>query len=199
MAEILNLEDTLERINHDTALCLAVLKEFVRSHHAEPSQMDRLIENNHIDDALKKAHSMKGMALNLGAHQLSEVAKSLELALKNQDVSLLNQLQNEFAHCHRLTLVEIEKAIEQLEEQQDIVTSGSTLNRQEIHRDIQLAQIAFDNDYAEALNLVENLCHRVSAQHYPELHRLLDTMRIFDVIAAKQMLAQLVEHTGTQS
>lgn len=199
MAEILNLEDTLERINHDTALCLAVLKEFVHSHRAAPSQMEHLIKKHHIDEALKHAHSMKGIALNLGAHQLSEAAKAMELALKNQGFAQLNKLQSEFAHSHQLTLTEIEKAIVQLEESQNIVTSGSTLSAAEIYKDIQLAQIAFDNDYAEALSLIEELCNRVSAQQLPELHQLLDTMRIFDVLAAKQMLAQLVEQTGSHS
>ena len=199
MAEILNLEDTLERINHDTALCLAVLKEFARSHRADPSHMERLIESDHIDEALKQAHSMKGIALNLGAHQLSEAAKTLEQGLKSQDFAQLSKLQSEFAHSHQLTLTEIEKAIAQLEESQNIVTSGSTLSAAEIHKDIQLAQIAFDNDYAEALSLIEELCNRVSAQQLPELHQLLDTMRIFDVLASKQMLAQLVEQTGSHS
>lgn len=199
MAEILNLEDTLERINHDTALCLAVLKEFTRSHHADPSEMEHLIKKNHVDDALTKAHSMKGIALNLGAYQLSEAAKALELALKNQEFAQLNNLQSEFAHSHQLTLAEIESAIALLEEKQNVVTSGSTLNLKEIHQDIQLAQIAFDNDYAEALNLVEVLCNRVSVQQLPELHQLLDSMRIFDVLTAKQILAQLVDQTGSHS
>lgn len=199
MAEILNFEDTLERLNHNTSLCLAVLKEFAHSHRDDPSLMERLIESDQIDEALKQAHSMKGIALNLGAHRLSEAAKTLEQALKTQDFSQLSQLKNEFAHSHQLTLAEIETAIAQLEENQNIVTSGSSLSSAAIHKDIQLAQIAFDNDYAEALTLIETLCNRVSVQQLPELHQLLDNMRIFDVLAAKQMLAQLAEQTGSHS
>jgi two-component system sensor histidine kinase/response regulator len=78
---ILNTEKALARLGNQQALYLRLLK-MLRENQAEIRQEIRsAIQQDDIEQAHRQAHTLKGIAASIGADELSEAARQLEVAL----------------------------------------------------------------------------------------------------------------------
>lgn len=209
MQVILNLDDTLERINQDKSLCLSILKEFLRSYSDSAEQISKRVEEKEMIAAAALVHSLKGISSNIGAEPLSLSAKRLEQAIKSNDQEQISTGLAHYSKQQTDTLKAVEQAIvhiteqllieQQLADQKASASTASQLSDREIQQTLEAANNCFGDDYAEALNLIEQLSHKLPSDHYPSVHHLLDLMRIFDIAAAKQALSKLSVQGGKYS
>ena len=75
----------LSLLSGKTHIYLKLLERFTQTCEAGTYDVKRLYIENHIDDAGRTAHTMKGISLNVGAKHLNEVATKLDKFFKLQD------------------------------------------------------------------------------------------------------------------
>jgi PAS domain S-box-containing protein len=82
----INHRAALERLGGNTELYLHLLRSFAQDQVQVVAEIRRLVNEKKGSDAERLAHSLKGMAGTIGAESLQEVAKSLEQAIRREQV-----------------------------------------------------------------------------------------------------------------
>ncbi len=104
--------DALKRLGGNARLYRKLLVQFVEFYKDMGSSYRKVVENGELDEATRIAHTLKGLAASIGADQLAESAKSLELAhragvlrqpeLAEHCFAMLAQVQNMLADALEL-------------------------------------------------------------------------------------------------
>ncbi|MBA5761973.1 Hpt domain-containing protein [Vibrio sp. 404] len=106
-----NFEAMLESLGDDKESLCMLLEVFVADHKDDVAQITQLL-NDSPDEAIRKAHSLKGVGGNLGADQLRDSASKLEIAIV-QDITQVAALLPELDRCLNKAIEEAELFIEQ--------------------------------------------------------------------------------------
>ncbi|MDM8548826.1 response regulator [Desulfobacterales bacterium HSG2] len=166
----LNIEDALERFGGSWNLYMDVLKDFLEHQKGLVSDFRDIIEKKDFEEAMLKAHSLKGAAGNVSAADLGTAAKALEDACenKNRDImpDILGALENAF--------VQVRHSFEKM----------SDLHRPEDH-------------VTEPVKKEESR-HDLSA--HPELFRKLDkALQKSDPVESEYWLKEIRAHAASDS
>ncbi len=86
----------LLRVGGNQALYRDLLVKFRTSYHAAASELRRALADGALDDARRLAHTIKGVAGNVGAARLSETAGNLETAIVNNGADVSSALLADF-------------------------------------------------------------------------------------------------------
>lgn len=89
---VIDEADSLARLSGDRVLFLKILKEFLRSYANASSELRRSIQASDYESVRFFAHSLKGVAGNIGAKPLAAAAKGIELAVSHNTLDHLDQL-----------------------------------------------------------------------------------------------------------
>lgn len=81
----INLEAGLRRVRHNQDLLKRLLREFCQGHKADAELIRQALEQDELEVALRIVHTLKGTAGSLGAYTLSQVASTLETAIKRKE------------------------------------------------------------------------------------------------------------------
>ncbi|MGN0507478.1 MAG: ATP-binding protein [Lachnospiraceae bacterium] len=91
-----------------------ILQTFLASH--SDTELNRYYEESDFDNYRIKVHAMKTNLANIGAKKVSEMAKQLELALKNENnVSYVREHHEEFIAIYERVLSEVKTYMEREE------------------------------------------------------------------------------------
>jgi len=96
-------EVALARVFGDVALLRQVVKEFIRQFMGEPEVIARQLAEGDFATVGRKAHELKGVAANVGASRLVNVADTLQSAIRHGDHALAQSVGPEA--CRLLTIV----------------------------------------------------------------------------------------------
>ena len=107
----INFEAMLESLGDDIESLCMLLEVFITDHKEDVVQITQLL-NDSPDEAIRKAHSLKGVGGNLGAEQLRDVASKIEVAIV-QDITQVAILLPELDRCLNQAIKEAEQFIEQ--------------------------------------------------------------------------------------
>ena len=80
----LDTEDGLRRVRGDTKLYNKILSKFTHRTKNYIEDFLKLYEGEDKEETIRSAHSMKGVAANIGAKELQTAAEKLESALKEE-------------------------------------------------------------------------------------------------------------------
>ena len=84
---VLDCGQALELLMGNQGLYARLLAGFVREYENAASILDGLLAERRTSDAVMFAHSVKGLAANLGGQQLAEAARILEERLSEEDIT----------------------------------------------------------------------------------------------------------------
>ncbi len=93
----INTESGLERLGGDTALYRDLLNKFAGSQGCADINIQKALDSNDPETARMIAHTIKGVAGNMGADPLFEAASDLDTALKQENTQKALQLLPVFA------------------------------------------------------------------------------------------------------
>ncbi|MBT3219551.1 MAG: PAS domain S-box protein [Proteobacteria bacterium] len=88
----LNVEVAVRRLAGNKKLYHRILFKFANSEAQVVEEIDAAIGSDDLELASRLAHTVKGVAGNLGAESLQEAAASLELALKKREMARITEL-----------------------------------------------------------------------------------------------------------
>ncbi|RCS40391.1 ammonium transporter [Bremerella cremea] len=99
------LADLEERCGGDNALIQRVLGKFVVKARTEIDRLQLNVDSGAVTEIVQVAHSLKGMAANVGAQAVSQVAGTIELAGRQKQTqgyqSMLHELNQKFELCEQ--------------------------------------------------------------------------------------------------
>ncbi len=103
VSEQIAVAELEERCGGDKALIQRVLSKFSIKARSEISLLQQHVEAGGIEQVVQVAHSLKGMAANVGAQSVSEIAGGIELAARQDQAtgyeSMLQELNQKFELC----------------------------------------------------------------------------------------------------
>ncbi|MGL1891815.1 MAG: transporter substrate-binding domain-containing protein [Spirochaetaceae bacterium] len=79
----INTSAGLHRVAQNKKLYTKLLKQFIEDYTDIESKVNNLLENNKIDEAIREAHSIKGVSANLGAESLQNIMGEIEKNIKD--------------------------------------------------------------------------------------------------------------------
>jgi HPt (histidine-containing phosphotransfer) domain-containing protein len=98
--EVLDLNEFLERVQHDKALLLELLDIFVEDFREKRQQTEEAVKNNDCEQIKRISHALKGSSGNISAKPLRGVLLQLEEKGKKGDLTgaggILAEMDKEF-------------------------------------------------------------------------------------------------------
>ena len=83
-AEVLDRSRGLEIVGGDEKLYAELLNEFLHMYHDAPRRLEAMLKEENYDDFKHLSHDIKGVAANLGANRVFEVARTLDKSAKER-------------------------------------------------------------------------------------------------------------------
>ncbi len=87
-----DLQSALDRCNGSHELLRKLILAFAQEYTDAGSRLHALLEHEKMSEAMRLAHTLKGVAATLEIHDLADAAKALELSLKNGSQDSLREL-----------------------------------------------------------------------------------------------------------
>ena len=90
-----DLDQLQQTIGDDEQLIARLLTQFQQESRQLPEQLQALLEQQDTSGAARLVHTLKGHAGTFGAQPLAQLAKRVELAIREENFSELNSLQSD--------------------------------------------------------------------------------------------------------
>ncbi len=103
-----NTEEALHRVGGNRKLYLKLLRQFYAKHAADDKELLNNLNAGEYENAERVAHTLKGLAGNLGATKLQNQAARIELALSRQDLPEAYDTLPEFSLALGLVIQSLE-------------------------------------------------------------------------------------------
>ncbi len=133
--DVIDINIGLRNMRGDLKAYLRRLQQFDIAHNNDMQKLSRHLENGELDDAVRIAHTIKGVAATLGLSRLQEAAKKLEIKLRlhmesNEDTyQLINTVIIEQKNFH--------KALKQIAIDKDKSTTSTEIDETSSSEDVK--------------------------------------------------------------
>lgn len=153
-----DLKAGLSRVAGNEALFLDLLSRLYKQHRQVDQQINLAIQNKDLELAERLAHSIKGMAGNLGASKLQMSAGDLELSIRQNETDKFQNLQDQFSQSLKITIEAIRPLVHQADlETSSIVHDTEPLEKERIITLINEIARMISSDYGAAIDKIETL------------------------------------------
>ena len=173
----LDITDGLKRVLNNQTVYLSLLRKFIDNQRPFPNSIRSALENHQWHQAELLAHTLKGVAGNIGANKLSAKADILEKLIHNQDTSDLIDIA-----CNQTNLL-LNQLIEDIENQvlidmeEDISIDNPYQNIEDLLE--QIKQLLIDSD-GDAVDLFNKNQAKIKARFPSYFLRLQDCASNYD-------------------
>ncbi|MGD2118176.1 MAG: transporter substrate-binding domain-containing protein [Chromatiales bacterium] len=99
----INLAAGLKQIGGNRELYQRLLQEFIENHGQAADHIEQALQQNDLETARREAHSLRGIAANIGAEPLAKAAATIDEALQQQRQVADDALNSFREVCRQLT------------------------------------------------------------------------------------------------
>ncbi|WP_262792409.1 PAS domain-containing hybrid sensor histidine kinase/response regulator [Catenovulum sp. 2E275] len=176
-SQFINEKYALAQVSGNVDLLHKLQKKFIQDFKSYDIQLKNDIQNQQIDHAKKRIHTLKGVCGNLGLDKLHSMCKLLETELKQPNYAQLKSLTDEFTQVLEQTLnalIKIQPA-----------SSINTIKSQEINQDHIVQQLNHikslleKDEFIDPTNL-QSLAGLTHSELASEYKKLIDSIEHFD-------------------
>ncbi|MBF0193917.1 MAG: response regulator [Magnetococcales bacterium] len=154
----INIDVGLSRIGGNAKSYRKLLKKFRSNQTGVPDQIAQAVGNNDKELAERLAHTLKGVAGNIGAEELQTLSSSLEKSIQIGDYELALTLLPSVS----FSLEQVRESIATLEEEQAEKKSKPVqVDLSKLKAEFDYLRELLEDDDAEALQVVEGLCEQL--------------------------------------
>ncbi|MES2130030.1 MAG: response regulator [Pseudomonadota bacterium] len=170
----LKMAAALKRVGGSAALMRKLLLRFVETQRNAARRIGEAIENNDLGAATREAHTVKGLAGNIGAGATADVAGRLELMLAHGDLAQLESVMAELS----MELGELVANIELAMGDAPVPAAPqAVLDRGALEQGMRELAVLLAQDDAGAAKLVDGLCPALTlagqGEHSRQIKRLV--------------------------
>ncbi len=181
----IELQEALLRLGGRKRLLLELLVEFAEDQKDASDRITVMWSSGKTEDAIREAHSLKGMAANIGCNQLSETARLLEMAMKSGEEDKLMPLLAEMER----QLSQVRESVAALPNETPVATKADVLSEEAYSSQIaELMALVMSSDFT-AQEKFDALKPTLAEKISPEsLEKLSVAIRGFDFDTAADLL-----------
>ncbi len=186
----IDIESGVKRLSGNRKLYRKLLIDFSASYSSLPQDIGKAIKESSADTALRLAHTLKGVAGNISAYDIQNIASNLENAIsqnaKEEYEGLLSRLGEAFKSFNELIkgLKETTKAADSNTDEKPPLTEVEPVLR-------KLAMLIWE-DNVDAGNGLEELKKCIGGSRFSEeIQALTESIGNFDFEAAKDPLQKI--------
>ena len=188
----IDITDGLKRVGGSKDFYRKLLLKFADSYHGFEKELRNLLSAGDIETATRNAHSLKGVAGNLGATELFKWAGDLEIVLKDNRVDSLDDNISKVS----TTLSEVLESISKFENRTSNLTPSIVVKSVDFSKLKKLTEsliILIEEDMSDAMDKLDELGELLmSTELEGEYQKIADYLDNFDVDAAKEKLEKLI-------
>ncbi len=153
----LDLESALERAAGNKKLFLNLLKSFVKSQSNFAGEIRQALDQKDRETAERIAHTLKGISGNIGANEIFEASKKLDLELKKEDCdrALVEEMIIETDRVLQVMVTQINEKLGEKTQTKVLQTEGDPQLRDELLEKLKAALENFDTESAELFTAFE--------------------------------------------
>jgi signal transduction histidine kinase/CheY-like chemotaxis protein len=186
----INVEDGLKRVAGNKRLYRSILLQFRDSAANTISELTTALNDGDIETATRIAHTLRGVAGNIGASDLQAVAESLESALNHGKSS---GLESELKDIER-QLAQVVPGLSVLDEDEEGSISSEEIDVEAITPLFAKLKVLLEDDDSEASEVLYELETRLKGSVVQaELKQLTKTVDQFDYEKALELLQDLMQ------
>ncbi|THB63788.1 MAG: sensor histidine kinase, partial [Desulfovibrio sp.] len=190
----IDVQEGLFRSNNNAGLYLKLLRSLHRDFSHAMEELDNALVSSDTNEAARIAHSLKGVAANVGATELSAKAAVVEVALSGQDLAREAEQIKDLGSEFQKVMLGLEQGIPEPQEQAE---PGELLGRESTAEKILQIRDILDEDLETGRNMLQDIL--------PSLRALVggdradaaqEYMDAFDIDGAVQALTEAYEVLG---
>lgn len=188
-----DLKDGLRRVAGNNALFLDLLFTLYRKHRQIDWEINRAFHDKDLELAGRLAHTIKGMAGNLGARELHMAASELELAINQNDQIRFQELQTIFSESLQSTMEVIQSLDQDINKNDKILLSDDQpLDTEKIAELISEIGPLIFMDYGATMDRITALKSMLHNSRLSDLFQeLLNYLNDFDEESAQACLNRI--------
>ena len=188
--EGMDIKSALGRVAGNEKLFRKLLFRFLETQSDVMVRINRAIEANDMQTAIREAHTIKGLAGNIGANLLFKYAKELERVLKDSESenfnSCLEFTQNELSNIMQKISVAIGEPMQ-------IITSPTDIDKEALVNALKKLDKLLEELDAEAATAEEELFDSLVALGYGvSIKKIKKAIDKFEFEDARELLAQIL-------
>jgi CheY-like chemotaxis protein len=187
--EGIDVREALDRMAGNGPLLLRLLERFTQTQRECVSRIRIALENGALEEAVREAHSMKGLLGNIGAHELFERFKILEKELRSGHV---DEIEGELAVLERSLneLIDaITAALERFVVAREESSPSSSQSREEFEDAIAKLRTLLEECDSDAVEWGEKVVHQLKSMgHIEDASALGKRIGNFDFEGASEVL-----------
>lgn len=157
----LDLNQAMRRMGGNAKLVRKLIGRFAETQADVIDRIQIAVTGGHMETATREAHTVKGLAGNIGASQLLALAGVVEGCLKHQQMEALPQALDAMAAELSALLAQIAAAIGSVEASGVEKVSGEMVDRTELAKELQQLAALLADDDARAGKLVEGIAEKL--------------------------------------
>jgi CheY-like chemotaxis protein len=186
----LDMADGLRRVLGKKPLYLWMLRKFITGQRNAITEIRAALEANDWNSAERLAHTLKGVAGNIGATRLPELAKRTETAIReHQSLSMIDICLKELAYPLASLIADLEHKLPK--ERRNVAVSIDLKLLTAVCDQLEALLVSDDSAASDVLDTNSDLLNAAFPNHY---HKINDSIRSLNFEMA---LAALRAATGT--
>ncbi|MFO7585394.1 MAG: response regulator, partial [Anaerolineales bacterium] len=167
ISAVLDTEKALARLGNQQALYRRLLKMLRENQSGIGQDIRAAIQDDDIELAHRHAHSLKGLAASIGANELSEAAKQLEVALSEGETNLDAQVDTVISLL-KIVLETIDQILQVSSPSQPAIAPAEIRDTTIEEQIAELITLLEEND-AGAVNCIDSLISMAKSELQAEL------------------------------
>jgi len=183
----INFTEGLNRCQGNRKLYVKLLRDFSKNYHEVGIQLEAMFKSKQLDEYARTAHTLKGVAANLGIQHIPDIAKQLE-NIKTLDEEGLTSTMLELANAMNDLLSEITQLLESEPELQD-TQAENKFDTRELGEKLKLLESMITEQKMEAYDqaVLYLKCWPIEEQ-ITQIESLVSALDLFEFEQASQTL-----------
>ena len=188
----LKIHEALERCDHDCSIMKEVIKVYVRSSKEVLERICVAFESENLKDYATEVHGVKSASKSIGAELLSEEAKELEFAGKDENLNFIKLHHYNFMQSYSSMIEELREALDKLEPKKE-VQDKKPVTEDIFHTAIaSIREKLSEWEVKEAANIANELSeYQLNEESEEILNQLIDHIEMYDFDLAESSLSEL--------
>jgi HPt (histidine-containing phosphotransfer) domain-containing protein len=189
----------LSRVGGNNKLYKKLLLKFYSSYQNAPAELDQLLERGANEDAERLAHTIKGLAGNVGATELNAKAGELENTIHESKDSEYINLLNEFKKSLDQVMTSLSEIADQEVKTESVKVKKQTLDMTIVEPLMKELIELIEDDDTDAIQTLEKLKENLGGEPVDEkLERLEELVGEYDFEEALDIAKEIMNTINTR-
>lgn len=186
--EGMNCSNAMQRLNGNLALYNRLMTDFNSQHHNTAATLTRHIDKQNYADAARLLHGLAGVAGNLGADQLHDKARELELLLQQRNLTTIKESQQNCIDTLQQLLAAISLYLEQTDE---LTQSVSKVKSPPLNQSCLELREALQEGDSRSGDFLRSIESNLGSQFFDQQKKLRQLIEDYDFDEALEVLDTL--------